>query len=130
MDKVKIPEIYFDHKTIHFLRYIKWHKNCTEGKIIDRFHDSSYSMELINMCLAGYLVATRPDGTHTDFRDGKYNTAYNFRYWVTPKGRKVLDDRFDRLWQWSVPTLISVAALIISIISAIHPGIISVMLMN
>lgn len=116
-------EIYFDRKNISILRYIRWHKNVTLDDIQAKFGEDADSFVLVRMCKAGYLLAIKDDGAITD-----YNEQSDFgiitgkeKFWVSPKGKKVLDDRFDRLWQWFVPTLISVAALIISLFSLYNP---------
>lgn len=112
-----IPEIYLNHQTIRLLRYIRHRKDCTQQAIAQKFGEDAGGYQLINLCKAGYLVATRPDGSYTMFQDGDLRLSYDFTFWATPKAEKVLDDRFDRLWQWCVPTIISVAALIVSILS-------------
>ena len=109
----------FDHKNIKILRYIKYHPKNQEQILLKKFRRYISGQLLINMCIDGYLVAEKPDGTYAEFQQKPYHTEGSYRYALTAKGRKILDDRFDRLWQWSIPTLISVAALIISIISAI-----------
>lgn len=112
----KNPSVYMTRNTIKMLRYIRWHKNAIEQDIRKHFGDDFCNSVLINLCLTDYLIAIKPDGTYTNFKDGKCTTAYNYKYWVTPKGQEFLDNRFDRLWQWAIPTLISVAALIASLL--------------
>ena len=116
-------EIYFDRKNNSILRYIRWHKKATLNDIQSKFGEDADSFVLIGMCKAGYLLAIKDDGIITN-----YNEEPNFgvitgmeKFWVSPKGKKILDDRFDRFWQWSIPTLISVAALIISLFSLYNP---------
>lgn len=112
-----IPEIYLTRQTIRLLRYIRHHKDCTQQDIAQKFGSDAGGYQLINLCKAGYLVATRPDGSYTMFQDGDLHLSYDFTFWATPKTEKVLDDRFDRLWQWCIPTTISVIALIVSALS-------------
>lgn len=108
-------EIYFDKRTRKLLRYVKWHPKETLSSINRKFGTDGTNMLLINMCMADYLVCTHPDGTHTDFKDGPPWDSYgDDLFWISPKGRRILEDRFDRLWQWSIPTIISVAALVVS----------------
>lgn len=112
-------EIYFDRKTIRILRYIRWHRNSSIYKIQKKFGEDADTKLLINMCIASYLVCIRPDGSYTTFSDSESHVIESTEtFWVTPKGRKILDDRFDRFWQWSIPTVISVVALVVSILSA------------
>lgn len=122
MDKqriLQIPEIYFDRSAIKLLRYIKRHKEPTLCKIQNRFPKDDLTMLLINLCLSQYIGADRENGEHTFLTDGNWNFTGIEKFWITRKGKCFLDQRFDRLWQWSIPTLISTLALIISIISAI-----------
>lgn len=108
-------EIYFDKKTRKLLRYITRHPKRTLKDILARFEDDATDMTIINLCLADYLVCTHPDGSMTNYKDGKpWQSNADDLSWVSPKGKKLLEDHFDRLWQWSIPTIISVAALIVS----------------
>lgn len=124
-------EIYFDHKALKLLRYIKWHKSSTISDIQNKFGDDANSNSLKNLCFAGYLVAIKENGKYSTLPDNEIVESTE-TLWVTPKGRKILDDRFDRLWQWLIPTSISVLALIFSIITFIvtssSDGIIRVLL--
>lgn len=121
-------EIYFDRKTRKVLRYIKWHPQNTLEELQKKFDESQL---FINLCLTDYLVCTHPDGTYTSFKnDEVWHTYANDNFWISPKGRKILEDHFDRLWQWAIPTIISTVALIISILSALNPGVIRVLLLQ
>lgn len=112
-------EIYFDKATTRVLRYIRWHKNTTLGQLQAKFGDDANIQLIVDMCAANYLVCKRPDGSYTMFHNGEDSNMYHDdTFWVSPKGKKLLEDRFDRLWQWSIPTVISVAALIVSILAA------------
>lgn len=123
-------EIYFDRKTVKILRYIKWHRNKTLGDLLNKFDKDGLTMLFINLCQADYLICEHPDGSRENYKNSiPYNSEDGDTFWISPKGNKLLEDRFDRLWQWSIPTLISVAALIMSILSAINPGIIKVLLL-
>ena len=124
-------EIYFDKETRKILRYIKRHPNNKLSDIRSKFGGSDVDMDLINLCIADYLVCKHPDGKLTMFKDkSEWVTHSEDNFWISPKGKKVLEDRFDRLWQWAIPTLISMAALIISILSALYPGVIRVLLIE
>lgn len=124
-------EIYFDRETRKILRYIRWHPNNTLSKMRAKFGGSDVDMTLINLCITDYLVCKHPDGKLTAFKDvSEWTTFGEDNFWISPKGKKVLEDHFDRTWQWAIPTIISVSALIISIISALNPGIIKVLLIE
>ena len=111
-------EIYFDRQTRKLLRYIRRHPHNQLDHIRGKFGGSDVDMTLINLCMADYLVCRRPDGSLTMFKDKDWMTSGEENFWISPKGRQILEDRFDRLWQWAVPTLISTAALVISALSA------------
>ena len=48
-----------------------------------------------------------------------YSTTQYTRFWITPRGKKLLEDQFADFWRFMIPTLISVAALAISAVSLI-----------
>lgn len=124
-------EIYFDRKTRKILRYIRWHPNNTLSQMRSKFGGSDVDMTLINLCITDYLVCKHPDGSLSSFKNqSQWNAHGGDNFWISPKGKKVLEDRFDRMWQWAIPTIISVSALIISIISALNPGVIRVLLIE
>lgn len=109
-------EIHFCRKNIRILRYIRWHKNATINQINKKFGDDADSFTLVSMCKAGYLVSIKEDGSYSVYDENNSFGVISGKetFWVTPKGQKILDDRFDRFWMWSIPTLISVVALVIS----------------
>lgn len=122
-------EIYFDKATRKILRYIKRHPQSDLDCIHKKLGD--VDMMIINLCQADYICCTRSDGSFTNFKTEKPWCLYaNDRFWLTAKGNKILEDRFDRLWQWCIPTAISVIALIVSVISACYPGVIKVLLLK
>lgn len=124
-------EIHFDKETRKILRYIKWHPNNTLAQMQKKLGNVADSMSLIHLCITGYLVCKHPDGSLTAFTDkSEWITYAEDNFWISPKGKKVLEDRFDRIWQWAIPTIISIAALIISLLSALYPGIIRVLLIE
>lgn len=110
-------DIIFSRRNIRILRYIRHHPKATVDKIQRRFSEDVASVNLLyNFCVAGYLVRLDADGETIppESPRGHYTDGTEtFR--LTDKGYKILDDRFDRLWQWSIPVLVSVFALGISI---------------
>lgn len=72
-------------------------------------------MDLVLLCLTGYLTCQKPGRLPTDFRDGKFLVAPEDTFWASPKTEQFLEERFQRKWQWIVPTTISALALILSI---------------
>lgn len=55
----------------------------------------------------------------TDFRNGIFVVNPEDKFWASPKTDQLLEERFQRRWQWIVPTVISALALIISAIALI-----------
>ena len=91
------PDTDLDRATIRLLRYVRWHKDCTERELCEKFHEDADVFGLICLCRAGFLVARRPDGSYTTFSGENLESADDFCYWASPRAKKVLDDRFDRL---------------------------------
>lgn len=74
---------------------------------------------IVCLCLSGYLVCTKPGPMPTDFRNGIFVVNPEDKFWASPKTDQLLEERFQRRWQWIVPTVISALALIISAIALI-----------
>lgn len=72
-------------------------------------------MDLVCLCLDGYLVCTKPGNKPTMFLDGNFLIDSKDTFWASPKTEQFLEERFQRRWQWVVPTVISSIALIVSI---------------
>lgn len=114
-------EVYIDRRTEKILRYIRRHPANRLADILDKFQteDDKLGQTIINLCMADYLVCKHSDQSMTQFKDGPpWDQRWDDNLWISPKGRKLLEDRFDRFWQWSIPTIISVIALVISVLSA------------
>jgi len=104
--------------TVKLLKFILKHQNCAFKTLQSKFKNLDY-MELVVLCLTGYLVCTKPGGVNTDFRNGKISVAPEDTFWASPKTEQFLEERFQRRWQWVIPTTISALALILSIIAFI-----------
>lgn len=100
--------------TVKVLKFIKRYPNCSFQKIQEKFTGIDY-MELVNLALTGYLVCTKADGTLTDFSNTMFQVNPDDLFWASPKTIQHLEERFQRRWQWVVPTVISAFALILSI---------------
>lgn len=105
----------FTEKLLHF---IKNHENVTFSDLKSKFSKLDY-MDLVLLCLSGYLLCTKPGKIPTDFRDGNFTVSPNDRFWASPKATQLIEERFQRRWQWIVPTIISALALILSAIALI-----------
>lgn len=115
----------FDRHTVKLLRFIRRQKNATAPQIEIQKYSDKISVEkedigflLICLTKEGYLLAIKKDGFDT-FDAPPYSTTQYTRFWITPRGKKLLEDQFADFWRFMIPTLISVAALIISAVSLI-----------
>lgn len=111
-------DIVITKSTTKILRFIGKHKNITYKDLKEKFHKLDY-MELVCLCLSGYLVCTKPGPALTDFRNGIFIVNPEDMFWASPKTEQLLEERFQRQWQWIVPTVISALALIISAVALI-----------
>ncbi len=108
--------IIIDKHTRKLLRYIMRKDTPTANAIIDKFKLEG-DIILIILCRDGYLICKKNDGICTDFNDGNLNSAWDYKYWATPKARKLLEDRFEEYFKWGVTLGISIAALVLSVVS-------------
>ena len=121
-------EMYIDKHTRAVMKFIKRRDGCSVIAVYEKFSGESTQL-LKDLSKAGYLVYKNVDET-VRRADSPFNAKAEDSVFLSPKGNKYLEDRFDRLWQWAIPTGISILALVISIVSAVHPGIIRVMLVG
>lgn len=113
--------IHFDRKTLSMLKYIKrcGSKGATWSKLDKKFGDdyaNPFMLQLLSIEL--YTVTKNQENLWIDFKKENQVTYGNFRSFITPKGNELIERRCFDFWKWVVPTLISVAALIISVLSA------------
>ena len=104
--------------TVKMLKFIWKNPNITFEELQSKFEELD-SMELVLLCLTDYLVCTKPGNLPTNFSDGRFIVAPEDEFWASPKTKQLLEERFQRRWQWIVPTVISAIALILSIVSFI-----------
>lgn len=119
----------FDRKTVSLLRYMKHHRGKTPSEIfqIKKFRDKSNPQNTtVNICFClenlykqGYI------SNNSNLLFASSETPCNFEefmlksepFYITAKGKKFLEDRFDRYWMWIIPTSISVLTLICSLLT-------------
>lgn len=129
-------ELYFDKKDMEILRYI--YKSGDKGArwqtLQEKFGEKANIFFLEELTNAEYTVTQKPDGSYIRFEDGfpGWNHADHgdFRSFTVSKGNKLIEDRFDRMWQWAIPVLISVAALIVSVLGSGFPEVVTVQLLK
>jgi hypothetical protein len=113
----------FDRKNLSILRFIKrkGKRGATWGELIHRFGDATGPFSLEQMSRELYTVTKNQNGEWVVF-DDKWDgrSDYLFCSYITPKGNKLIEKRSFDFWKWVIPTLISVAALIVSIIAVLN----------
>lgn len=113
--------IYFDKKTLKLLRYIKrsGDKGVTWDELSIKFGDLANIFLLTSLSNELYTVTQNHEGEWVDFKEYKGVIHSNFRSFSTPKSNAMIEQMCFDFWKWIIPTLISVAALIVSALSAI-----------
>ena len=114
--------IYFDHKTTKVLLFIKFKgdKGATWEEIMKKFNKKK---EVVGMSLLElfsselYTVTKDGDGNWIDFSNWSHHASYDFRSFCSPRGNEFLEQRIFNFWKWTIPTFISIIALIISALS-------------
>lgn len=111
--------ICFDRKTLSILRYIKrcGEKGASWDNIQKRFGEDTANIFLLeSLSKELYTVTQDRSGKWLDFTN-ENPIIYGFRSFITPKGNELLEQKYFSFWKWAIPTIISVAALIVSIIA-------------
>lgn len=108
--------IYFDNKHIKVLKHIARHKNGVSIEKLERkFGDTANISFLINLSKEHYVLFGNADQwIEVDYSMTIPNTTVVF---ATSKSNEFIEKRCYEFWRWSIPTIISVAALIVSVIT-------------
>jgi hypothetical protein len=110
----------FDNKTLRILKYIHRHtKNGLSWEALQKkFGEDEaniFLLEQLNKEM--YILTKNTQGEWIDFNEPEFGLESQFVSFATPKTNDIIErTRFD-FWKWMIPTLISVAALLISIIA-------------
>lgn len=113
-------EIYFDKQNLRILTaiYRSGERGITWRQLQKRFGDRADDYFLMNLSSAGYTVTQDQNGNWIDYPDSRpLQTDPGFRSFVTDRGRAYLEDRVYSFRRWLIPTLISISALIVSVMS-------------
>ena len=119
---------YIDRETAKILKTIKKNPKVTRAELREKYDNADDSI-MLYLCAKDYLVCIHPNGSVSTFyiREPRFYHP-NDTFWLTPKGKAFLEANSSKNLQWLIPTIISVIALLISILSAIFPGVVKVML--
>ncbi len=115
--------IYFDRKNLKILKYIKrcGCKGVTWSKLQKRFgEDLANAFFLTALTKQSYIVTKDENGK---WLSDKYDFSVihlGFRSYSSPKGNELIEKRCFDFWKWTIPIVISVAALIVSVVSALQ----------
>ena len=125
-------EIYFDKRTIKILRYIRRcrDRGTSWGNLRRKYKESANVFLLESLSKERYIATKNEKGEWIDFKDWGGNSNQEFRSYCAPRGNEFLEKRLFNFWKWVLPTIISTLALIVSVLSAIFPGIIKVILLK
>jgi hypothetical protein len=113
-------EIYFDRQALRLLAEI--YRSGDVGvpwRLLQKHHGKRadpYFLE--NLSRADYIITRDSDGEIVDYSVNRpLVVTPKFRSYILPRGRELLEERRFNLFRWVVPTVISVAALIVSVFS-------------
>lgn len=113
--------IYFDKRTLAVLRCIKrsGKNGITWAELQKKFGDDADIYLLMSFTNELYISTCDSDKKWLYGKDLKSPNSDFFRSYSTPKANELIEKRLFDFWKWIIPTLISVIALVISVISFI-----------
>lgn len=115
--------IEFDRITLRILRCINHagDKGVSWDVLTKKFgEDAANATLLIQLSKELYTCTKDQDGHWINFENWSKVICGSFRSVCSPKGNVVLERRVSDFWRWAAPTLISVAALIVSVIALLR----------
>jgi hypothetical protein len=113
--------IYFDKKTLSVLKYIKRKKDngATWGELRKKFGDDITNISLLETLDSElYTVTKDENGKWVNLNDIDGYRHYNFRSFSTPKANQLIEQTCFDFWKWTIPTVISIVALVVSALTA------------
>lgn len=112
--------MYFDRRTTRMLLfiYLSGDHGVSWGTLRKLFKKTANIFVLESLTVEGYTVTKDSSDTWTIFSDDDIHRDYNFRSFCSTKGNAFLENRIFGFWKWTIPTIISIAALIVSILGA------------
>ena len=115
-------EIIFDKQNLLILSAIcqSGDRGITWGRLQRRFGESANPYFLMNLSSAGYTATKDQNGQWINFPEERpFTVKPGFRSVATDRGRAYLEERDYSFRRWLIPTLTSIVALVISIISLV-----------
>ena len=108
--------IYIDKKTLKILRYIKRSKDngVSWGTLRKKFGEETADSTLLSALSKEEYTATKNEKGEWVYPDEFKIVGDDFRSFTLPKANQIIERECFDFWKWIIPTLISVAALIIS----------------
>lgn len=113
-------EIYFDKQRVKMLKHLyrNQKRGVSLGTLQKQFGDTADTFVLICLFQELYIVFKDENGNFLNLNRTPWPTFKpSFRVFITPRGNAFLEERCYNFWRWIIPTLISIAALIISFFS-------------
>lgn len=115
--------VYFDKTTLAVLRYIYKSRDngVTWGDIIDRFGERGIGIFALEaLTKEGYIATQDCNGSWLTFDTLDIFRDSKFRSFTLPRGSELLETRSFNFWKWTIPTIISVVALVVSFIGVLQ----------
>lgn len=113
--------IYFDKRSLRVLWFI-YHRKDKGASWIElqkKFNSAANIFFLESLSREEYTVTKNQIGEWINFNEYESSRCANFRSYCTAKGNELLESRKFNFWKWTIPTLVSIIALAVSIISAV-----------
>lgn len=108
--------IFWNKSNVRILRFIIRHKKGVSiGSVEKKFGERGNISLLINLCREDFVRFG--DGGRFFNLDYGMTVSNDFLVFATPKAEELIEKRCFEFWRWVIPTLISVVALAMNIIS-------------
>ena len=114
--------IYFDKQTLQILTaiYRSGDDGITWGRLQKRFGERADPYLFESLSREDYILTRDADGKIVDYAvERPFTVTPEFRSYILPRGSELLEERRFNYWRWVTPTLISISALIVSVISLV-----------
>lgn len=112
--------MYFDRRTARLLLfiYLSGDRGVSWGTLRKVFKRTANIFVLESLTNEGYTVTKDSSDHWIAFTEDNIHRDSNYRSFCSTKGNAFLENRIFNFWKWTIPTIISVAALIVSVLGA------------